>query len=345
MSSRENQSVQEFKRLQGIDLHVKGWGNKTIAEALSVTIRSVEKWIKKFKEEGRDSLRARKRGPRTGTLYALSDEQQMLIQGLIAENLPESLALPYLLWSRNAVRELIQRELSVDLGVQAVGDYLARWGFTIQRPAKSAYEQEPDKVEAWMNKEYPRIERLAKKEGAVIYFADESRCQNKPGYERGYSPCGKTPVIKVSGSKRLAINFIACISAIGDMRFMTYKNTFTDTVFLNFLNRIIRGSEQKIFMIVDQLNVHKSLKVRSWLSANNDKIELFYLPTYSPELNPTEYLNQDLKRNCHRKGMPRNQKELTDNARSFLRKTQMTTGRVASYFKNKFVSYAAQSAN
>jgi transposase len=168
------------------------------------------------------------------------------------------------------------------------------WGFSPQKPAKKAMEQNPTMVQKWLEEEYPEIETRAKKEKAEINWLDESGIQSTDNRRRSYAKKGKTPSVKISARRHRA-NFISTVNRLGTMRFMTYLGKMDSSKLIEFLRRLIRSSKKKIFVIVDNYSVHKSGKVRDWLEAHSERIEIFYLPTYSPELNPDEYLNRHLK--------------------------------------------------
>ena len=182
-----------------------------------------------------------------------------------------------------------------------MGDYLKSWGFTPQKPKKKAYEQNSKSVNKWLEDEYPKIKKQAKKENAEIHWADETGIKNTSQYGRSYAPKGKTPV-KETLAKRLSLNMISTVTNQGKVRFMTYKGTMNSQRFVIFLKRLIKGANRKLFIILDNLKVHHSKIVKKWVEENKNKIALFYLPSYSPELNPDEYLNNDLKSGIGLKG-------------------------------------------
>jgi len=162
---------------------------------------------------------------------------------------------------------------------------------------------------------------------------------------RPYGLRGHTPVIVATG-KRFGCNMISAITNQGQLNFMVFKGRFIAQVFLEFLSRLVRQSQRKVFLIVDRHPVHRSKKVKQWIEERPDEIQLFFLPGYSPELNPDELLNQDVKSNTIRKNRPSHQDELVKNVRSYLRKRQMqahivTKYFVTKYFQGKHVRYAA----
>jgi len=217
---------------------------------------------------------------------------------------------------------------------------LKRWGFTPQKPLRKAYEQNPKAVKKWLDEQYPVISKRAKKEGAEIQWGDETGLCNDSQHSKSYSPHGKTPAIRLP-AKRKRINLISFITNQGKVRFMIYKNNMNAKTFIKFLKRLIKDANQKIFLILDNLRVHHAYVVKGWLQNHKDKIELFFLPSYSPELNPDEYLNCDLKAGVH-SGVPaRTKDQLKKKAISHLRMLQKKPKRVKKYFKHLKIAYSA----
>jgi len=221
-----------------------------------------------------------------------------------------------------------------------MGDYLKSWGFTPQKPKKKAYEQNSKSVNKWLEDEYPKIKKQAKKENAEIHWADETGIKNTSQYGRSYAPKGKTPV-KETLAKRLSLNMISTVTNQGKVRFMTYKGTMNSQRFVILLKRLIKGANRKLFIILDNLKVHHSKIVKKWVEENKNKIALFYLPSYSPELNPDEYLNNDLKSGIGLKQTPKNEKQMKNNVKSHMMYLQKNPKRVARFFNHKSIKYAA----
>ena len=210
--------------------------------------------------------------------------------------------MPFALWTRIAVQQLIRKLWGIEVPIRTIGDYLNRWDFTPQKPLKRAYEQNPKAVKKWLEDEYPAIQQKAKKEDAEIQWGDETGLCNDSYHGGSYSPRGKTPAIRLS-AKCKRVNLISSITNQGKVRFMIYNTPMNADTFINFMKRLIKDTDRKIFLILDNLKVHHSDKARDWLLEHTDQIEVFFLPSYSPELNPDEYLNCDLKEGVH-SGIP-----------------------------------------
>ena len=335
-----SQSEQYQLRRSIVRLSEAGYKTSAIAQTLDVSQRMVQKALKAYREQGLAGIKAKKRGRRSGENRLLTQEQEREIQRTIVDKTPEQLKFKCCLWTRKAIHELILKKYGIDLKLSTLGYYLERWGFSVQRPIKRARQQDPGKVDAWLKREYPSIAEKAKAENAEIYWGDETALQNTANYAKGYAPKGQTPLLEVE-SKKMKLNLLSAISNRGKLRFTITKESVNADILISFMGRLIKDTVRKVLLILDNLRVHHSKKVAAWVEKHRDRIELFFLPPYSPEHNPDEYLNSDLKRDVGKKPMPRSIRDLERNARSFLLRTQLSHEHVRSYFGHKFVAYAA----
>jgi transposase len=327
-------------RKQVIRLRKKGMTNKQTAEIVGISITHASTIWQTFLRGGIEAIKPKVRGRRLGAQRRLTAEQEAAVQKLMVDKTPDQLKLPFALWTRDAVRLAIHQRYRINLPLRTITDYLKRWGFTPQKPVKRAYEQNPNKVAHWLETEYSKIAALAKQEMAEIHWGDETGIQNDAYNAKGFSPRGKAPVIRLN-AKKARINMISAVTNRGRVRFMLYQETMTAKVLITFMSRLIKDTDRKVFLILDNLRVHHGKKVTAWLEANREKIEVFYLPPYAPELNPDEYLNGDLK--CRiRSGLPaRSLKDLTRKTHSFMKMLQKRPQHVINYFKHPKVNYAA----
>ncbi len=327
-------------RKRAIALLKAGKTQKELSEIFGVRPNTVSLWVKSYKALGLKGLRDIKRGVKPEDKKLLSSEQELLIQKMIIDKMPDQYKLSFSLWTRKAVKELIESKLGIVIAIRTTGDYLRSWGFTPQKPKKKAYEQNPKAVEKWIKEEYPQIKKKAKSENAEIHWGDETGVKNNPQHGRSYSPKGKTPVIKTMG-KRLSINMISSITNQGQVEFMVYSGTMNADRFLKFLRQLIKNRDRKIYFIVDNLRVHHSKIVKRWVEKNKKSIELFFLPSYSPEKNPDEYLNCDLKYGVLEKPSPKSNENLETIVNQHMTMLQNNSKRVKNYFKHPEINYAA----
>lgn len=342
MKTRDARSLpaiaQEDIRLKAVKAVLAGKTQVEVARMFGVTRQAVGNWVKAHRTHGTKSLKAKSQGrPKGGSLLPWQAAQ---IARSIMDRTPEQLKLPFYLWTREAVAELIERRFGIKLSIWTVGRYLARWNFTPQKPVRRAFEKDPEQVRRWLEEEYPAIRKQAKLEKAEIYWGDEMGLRSDHAVGRTYGRRGQTPVIPGTG-RRFGCNMISAITNRGRLNFMVFKKRFRDDVFLDFLKRLLRQVDRKIFLIVDGHPVHRSGKVNKWLKQNERHIRLFFLPSYSPELNPDEILNQDVKSNSVGRKRAHDQNELMAHVRSYLRSRQHRPDIVRNYFKEEHVRYAA----
>jgi transposase len=327
-----------------VRLSEKGHASKEIADMLDVSLRLVQATKKAYKEEGFDGIKLGERGRREGEKRILTPEQEKTIRQTIIDKNPEQLKLKCCLWTRRAIHDYILREFKIDLPLSTLGYYLARWGFSVQRPVKKALNQDPEKIAKWLDEEYPTIEKQARDEDCEIYWGDETAIQNTANYAKGYAPIGHTPVVEVQ-AKKMKLNMLSAVSNRGKLRFTIIRESVDAKILIGFMKRLVKDSDRKVLLILDNLRVHHAKIVTAWLAEHKDEIEVFYLPPYAPEYNPDEYLNSDFKRAMGKREMPKNEKDLSKSARSFLKQRQLHPEKVQSYFKVKHTKYAMEKRN
>jgi transposase len=331
--------AQDELRKKAVKFYLSGKTQKETAEVFEITTKSLRKWVRKYRQGGMRRLNARRRGRRPGGGGLRPWEQAQIVKTL-KHHTPDQLGLPYVLWSREAVQTLIERRYSKKLSIWTVGRYLRKWGFTAKRTVRRAYEQKPQEVQQWIAEQYPQLKWQAKAEGAVIYWADQMGIRSDATHGLSYSKRGERAVIRGTG-QRFRCTMVSAITHTGLLLFMVITVRFTGKVFIDFLRRLTRQSEAKLYLIVDQHPVHRSKMVRRWVEVHSDRIRLIFLPGYSPELNPDEYLNQDVKANAAGRLRPRNVGDLLRNVRSYLHRRQRQPQIVKHYFLAKPVRYAA----
>jgi len=330
--------TQEDLRRKVLRVILEGKKQMEAAQIFGVTRQAVGKWVKKYREGGARALRARKRGrPSKSSLLPWQAAQ---IAKAVVHRYPEQLKLPFYLWTREAVAELIERKFEIRLSRWTVGRYLAQWGFTPQKPMRKAFEQDPGQVRRWLEEKYPEIRKLAKLKKAEIYWGDEMGLRSDHACGRSYGRRGETPVIPGTG-QRFGCNMVSVITNRGRLYFMIFKRRFRAEVLMEFLRRLVRQVSRYIFLIIDQHPVHVAAKVKKWFKKNEKRIQVFYLPSYSPDLNPDEKLNQNVKSNAVGRRRPHDQNQMMRNVRSYLYSRQRKPHVVKKYFQADSVRYAA----
>jgi len=327
-------------RKQVIRLRKQGLPHKVLSEGLGISVGCASKIWQRYKKEGSKAIKLGVRGRRLGEQRTLSVDQESEIRKALIDKTPDQMKLPFALWTRDAVKLLIRQWFGIEMPIRTVGEYLKRWGFTPQKPIKRAYEQSSQAVKKWLEMDYPVIASRAKQEKGEIHWGDETGIQTGANLVRGFSLRGETPVVRMVAKK----NHISMISAItngGKVRFMMYRDAMNSKLLIKFMTRLTKDAGRKVFLILDNLRVHHGKEVKKWLEDHREQIEVFHLPSYSPELNPDEYLNGNLKNRVHSGKPVRSQSDLEKKTRSFMRTLLKRPAHVRSYFKHPTVAYAA----
>ncbi|MGH9622080.1 MAG: IS630 family transposase [Bryobacteraceae bacterium] len=332
LHERHRQIVRAFKR---------GHNKMAISRDLGVSYSAVCRVIWRYEREGAGTLAPRRKGRRKGSGRYLSEEQEAHIRRLICEKRPEQMKMDFALWSRAAVLALIADECGITLSIRAVGTYLRRWGFTPQKPIKRAYEQSAPAVKAWLEETYPSIAQRAKAERAEIHWGDETGVVNTDVRGRGYAPKGQTPIAKAVGGTREKLSMISTVTNQGKTRWMIIDGAFNGDRLIEFFEALIKDAPRKVFIILDNLGVHHCKPVKAWLKAHAEHIEAFYLPSYSPELNPDERLNAGLKQALGTRVALRTKAKLKAATEQHMLNLERQPERVRAYFGDPRVKYAA----
>jgi transposase len=333
-------AAQEERRRQVIGLRQSGLTYVAIAAQVGLTPTGVFDICKRFAQRGPAGLASGQRGRRPDEQRLLGARQEAAIRHLICGHTPDEVDLPYARWSRAAVGELIRRRCGVRLAVRSVGKCLARWGFTAQRPLRRAYEQRPAEVRRWLRRDCPAIAARAKAEGGQLFWGDETGLRADDVRGRCYAPRGQAPLVRPC-QKRAGLGLISALTNKGELRWMVLPGAITAALLVRLLQRLIRDTRRKIFLILDKLPVHRAKSVRAWLAVHSAEIEVCYLPSYSPELNPDECLNADLKQAVTRQAPARSKPQLKRAAIRHMRRLSKSPERIRRYFRHTPIRYAA----
>ena len=337
---RHGPQTQYEIRKQVIRLRKQGVSNNLVAAGLGISAGCASTTWQRYKKEGSKAIKLGQRGRRAGEKRTLTSEQESALRKALIDKTPDQMKLPFALWTRDAVRLLIRRWFDIEMPIRTVGEYLKRWGFTPQKPIKRAYEQSSQAVKKWLETDYPAIASRARQEKAEIHWGDETGIQTGANLVRGFAPKGETPIIRTV-AKRAHIAMISAITNSGKVRFMMYREAMNSQLLIKFMTRLTKDAGRKVFLILDNLRAHHGKDVKHWLEEHREQIEVFHLPSYSPEINPDEYLNGNLKTKVHSGKPVRNQSDLEHKTRSFMRTLLKRPAHVRKYFKHPKVDYAA----
>ncbi len=323
-------------RKRGVAAVQSGESPTAVAAALGVNLRSVFRWLAEYRRGGWGQLEARKRG---GRPPKLDGKALRWIYNAVANKNPLQFEFPFALWTAAMVQTLIAERFEVQLSHSSVCRLLDQLGLSAQRPLWRAYQQNPEVVRRWLEKDYPAIRRRAKREKAQIFFADEAGVRSDYHSGTTWGRRGHTPVVSSTGA-RFGANLISAISAQGQLRFMLTKGRVTAAVFIEFLKRLLVNATTPIFVVVDGHPTHRAKSVARFVAAQEGQLALFFLPPYSPELNPDEYVWNDLKAHGTGRQMITSLGQLRQMIRSHMRQLQKLPALVRSFFHAPTTRYA-----
>lgn len=337
---RLSDEAQEDLRRRVVAAVVSGRSQAEAAAVFGVSLRSVSRWMKALRDSGDEGLRSGRRGRRPEEQKALGPRQQARLRRAVLGKFPDQLALPGLVWTRGQVGELVWRWFGVRLSRVTIGKYLRGWGLSPQKPVRRAYEQDPEAVRCWLEETYPAIAAQARREGGAVLWLDQTGLRSDNAVGASWAPVGRTPVIGKPGV-RFGANAMAAISNKGELYFTVYHGSLTAEIMTGFLDRLTRHLDRRIHLIADKHPTHRSRAVRDWTAERADRIQLHFLPGYSPELNPVELLNGDTKHHVAQTN-PGDKHQLAAEARTHLRRRQNQPDRVKAFFRKEEVRYAAE---
>lgn len=277
--------------MQAVKFYRQGKSAAEISKMFDVSPRAVFQWVATFINHGQSGLVAK---ATPGRPPKLSAEQLSRLAFLVRSNCPNQLSFEFGLWTLRLIGELIEREFKVKLSTPTVGKVMHNLGFSAQRPLHRAWEQDAVLVQSWLQSDLPALQQRAKKQGAMVLFADEAGVRSDYHTGKTWGPVGKTPVVRRSAA-RVSVQMISAIGLNGSMQFMTHEGSGTAEVFLRFLQQLMLNAQQPIILVVDGHSIHKAKVVKEYVAATQGKLELVYLPPYSPQLNPDEQVWKNVK--------------------------------------------------
>jgi transposase len=321
--------------LRAVDRVAEGHDPRAVARMLGMHKHTVYGWVATQRQGGREALKAQ---PIPGRPSKLTDDQMGRLYDWLVGSDPRQLQFDFGLWTRKIVGELIHREFGVRLSASAVSRMLHRMGISPQRPLWRAWQADPEKVEAWKTQHYPAIAKEAKRAGGTVYFADEAGLRSDHHAGTTWAAKGVTPVVKTTGA-RFSLNMVSAVTAAGLLRFSTFTGTMNAEKFIGFCKRLMADTAGPVFLIVEGHPVHRSKKVKQFAKDSNGMLRLFYLPGYSPQLNPDEWVWQNIKKDRVGRQPITGPDQMKRLATAGLRRLQALPALVRGFFRDPDLAY------
>lgn len=328
------------ERVSACEAIARGHSPDLVAEVSGFSRSSVFAWWRAFREGGAEALRTKKtRGPAA----RLDEEQLRRLYRLVAGSDPRQLSFGLALWTRGMIAELIRREFAVTLSLVTVGRVLGRLGMSPQRPLHRAYEQDPARVAAWKQEVFPQIQARAKAAGAVIFFADEASVRTDYHAGTTWAPVGRTPVVATTGARR-SVSMVSAVSARGELHFAVQIGGINAEDFAAFCKKLMADTGRPVFLILDNSRVHRARIITRLAAESNGQLTLFFLPPYSPELNPDEWVWKNVKHDHAGRAAVLSHHDLYHLAAAALDRLRRTPALVRQFFADPVLRYISDCA-
>ena len=327
----------EALRIRAVRRVQQGESPEVVSKAIGINRTTIYEWLAKFRSGGFDSLKSK---PTPGPKPKMNGKQLKWVFDVVTQKNPQQMRFEFALWTREMVQKLIADKFKIKLGLKSIGKLLAQLGLTCQRPLYMAMQKDESLVRKWVQKIFPKIKQRAIKEKADIYFGDAAHIRSDHHSGRTWAIKGKTPVVSTTGS-RFALSLVSAITAKGHMRFMFVEGGVNSKVFIHFLKRLMVGVQKKIFLIVDNGSSHKSKETKKFVESLKGRLELFYLPPYSPDLNPDELVWNHLKTHTVGRSTITDRIDFKKKVTRSMKSLQKNKAKIRSFFGKRSLRYAA----
>jgi len=332
----DHKALSELRK-QGVLQVQSGTSPEVVAMGLGINRTTIYDWLALYRSGGWDALKAKKRG---GRRRKLNGKAMAWVYRVVAMKNPLQMKFAFALWTIDMIRKLINDKFAIALSKASVNRLLDQLGLSAQKPLWRAYQQNPEALEAWLKCDYPKIKRMAAKNGAEVFFGDEAGVRSDHHSGTTWAPKGKTPVVSSTGA-RFGFNIISAVSARGALRFMIVEGSVGAGTFIDFMKRLLIGATKPVYLIVDGHPSHKAKMVREWIEAQAGRIRLFLLPGYSPDLNPDELVWNNLKNHGLGKRVYSSKEEMKKIVISHMRKLQQLPQVIRGFFRKPSTIYTA----
>lgn len=323
------------ERFAAVQMYDNGLDADRIAEIMNVSRSSVFDWVWKYHQGGLAAISTKFA---SGRPTVLEDSEMIRLYVMINGKDPRAYSFGLALWTRALIRDLITKTFGKEVSLVTVGRILKKLGMSAQRPLYRSWKQDPARVARWKREEYPAIKARAAAVGATILFADEASVRTDYHAGTTWAPIGQTPVVTGS-AVRHAVKMVSAIGQRGELSFQVHEGTMNAERFIEFLASLVHDFDTPVFLVVDGSSVHKASIVTDYVASTQGRLELFFLPPYSPELNPDEWVNKNVKHDRIARAVPVTRDELKAVAVDALERLKKCPGIVRGFFGDPKLAY------
>jgi transposase len=327
-------------RIQAVKAVQRGERPADVARAFGVNVRPVYRWLADFAEGGQRALQAK---PIPGRPPILTTEHLRWLASAVRNTTPLQHQFAFALWTLGLIHALFVREFKIQVSRATIGRAMLALGFSPQRPLRRARERDPVLVAHWEQEKFPAIVAEAKRVGARIFFGDEGGMRSDYHAGTTWGPIGRTPTVSTTG-QRFGVNMLSAVSPDGQMHFMLYDGRVTASVFVEFLEGLLHDIGGTVFLVLDNLSVHKAQKVQAFVAAQTGRLKLFFLPPYSPHLNPDEQVWGNVKTRVAKQALT-DKPTLIEQLTAALRRLCELPQTVAGFFRHPHCRYILDAMN
>lgn len=288
---RRDRKTQEYIRKRAVQRFNEGESARDIAASFGVNRTTIYDWQEKYEADGPSALDTH---PAPGRQRKLNPEQESRVKDMVLGKNPRDYGMETALWTRKVVSELIHTTFGISLGVTATGELLARLDIVPIKPLRRAYKRNPEGIEHWRETTYPEIVRRAHHCDADLVYLDEMGVRSDSPLGYTYGAKGERTTVATPG-ERQSVNAICAVAVDGSFWYDVYRSSLNGPMFVEELRKLIRYRRRPLFVILDSHPGHRAKVVREYVQSCGGKLELHFLPGYAPDLNPADYIWNDVK--------------------------------------------------
>ena len=308
-----------------------------VANVLGISRSSIYDWLHRFENDGYEGLKTRKA---PGAPPVITGDMDEWLKKTILESTPEDFGYDTQLWTCDILAVLLKAHFGITVIGATVNQHLRKMDLSHQKPQYHPCEQDPDEVARFLSDKFQRIQKLANKIGADIGFEDEAGVDLRDHSGRTWGKRGEPPQIEVTG-KRGRYNVLSVVTAQGTLDYEVTDKSIDSQAYIEFLKQLLQGRDHPFILIADRAPFHHSKGVRLFVRQHRRQLRIYFLPSYSPELNPDEHVWEEIKDKQLGRQTVRSKLDLKKKLHSVLKSLQENTDRIKSFFLLPETKYAA----